>query len=86
MQPAFGLPRIGGRMAVQQFHIVAERLEAVGTALWDEQGRTIVGGQNFRVPTQERGRSMAQVHRHIPDLPTHATYEFHLGVRWMLEV
>lgn len=78
--------RVRLRMAIQQLHIVAQGLEAVGKALWNEQGATVFSRKAFCVPVQKGGRSGSHIDHYIPNFAANATDQFHLGVRWSLEM
>jgi len=73
-------------MAVDEFDVVGECLEAVGETLRDEQRAVVAGGKHFAMPTQEGRRTGADVYRHVEDLAAQATHQFHFGVWRALEM
>src|SRR5881394_2356347 len=73
-------------MAVEQLHVVAERLKSVGEALRDQQRTTVLRGQYLRAPIEIRRRAPPQVERDVPNLAAQTGHELRFRVRRALEV
>jgi len=86
IQAIFSPRLIRSGMEIQHFAVFGQGLEAVGKALGDHQGFVVTGTQDFRVPVQEGGRALAQVHGDIEYFATQAAHELGLGVGWALKV
>jgi hypothetical protein len=86
IQATFSPRLIRSGMEIQHFAVFGQGLEAVSKALGDHQGFVVAGTQDFRVPAQEGGRALTQVHGDIEYLAEQATHELNLGVGWVLKV
>jgi hypothetical protein len=86
MDPGFCGGCIGGRVAVNQFAIGRQGLEAMGTSLGNQKRSPVIGRQLLGMPAKKRGGISPKVDGHIPDLAPKTTDQFHLGVGGMLEV
>ena len=65
------------RVKVEQFTVTLQYLEAMSTALRDNQHARILCGQFFSVPLQQGRRSGAQVDHDVPRPAFNAANEFH---------